>query len=263
MLSPSRILLAMILTTLQGGYWVSPGQAIVPLVWRVQEEDEPQGKLLCMVQGMFDTNVTIWFSNGNGTNIGTFQLSNPNISSSLSVTKSSNHHHPLSPLTSVSFRTFLSPPSRREDVIILARSSTHSIGNHHSTHYSSGAVNSQLVFRPTKRDSHNLLPSHFSNEDIGVFVLLSLPIDELRLWSSVACFVTESGKAKVWSSKNLSLPGEDVDTMCVEEELPLDSALHLRWDFLQLLTLRILALKALSFNLLLTCASVLQTRSDL
>ncbi|XP_053316084.1 uncharacterized protein LOC128483813 [Spea bombifrons] len=228
---PLSLVVAVVLILPREGYWASPTPAsstlsIVPQVWTVQDDERRQAKLLCLLQGMSGADVSIWFSNGNGTNVGTFQVSNQKISQMSTGSRDQQH--------------LLSSPSHSKGLTdLLSTSSSHP----------RKAFSNRVSFPPT-------------GEGLSVFSTLTLPSDELSTWGSVTCFVAELGSSRLWRSPKLSLPGDAEDDACPEEEATQDSALHVRTGFLQLLSLRIMTLKVLTFDLLVTCALILQTRRE-
>ncbi|XP_075451000.1 pre T-cell antigen receptor alpha [Ascaphus truei] len=142
--------------------------------------------------------VTIWFSNGNGSNMGTITYRTPNLNFSTQSIEGHRTH-------------LLSPPS---------------------------------------------------SEELSTFALLSLPSKEFSSWTSVGCFVAEAGSEGVRTSFSLSIPGEALKAVCYEDEMPLEPALRMRRDSLLLQTFRLMILKLVTFDLLVTCLALLETWSN-
>ncbi|XP_053552738.1 uncharacterized protein LOC128643998 [Bombina bombina] len=219
------LLLTPVLTLLLPGYVTPALSPVAYVVWSVEDERQ-QAQLLCLVQGLSDVGVTIWFSSGNGTSQGTVWAVSLAPSAKLVMGSqefifSSGSLHPQ--LVSQSGRKNTTIPLPSKDLLSVSRY----IGD----------------------------PSPVPSQGLSAFVLLSISGDELKLWDSVICSVAEEGSEKVWASRSLSYPGENRGAETCSEDHSLKSDL-------QFLTFRLLIFKVATFDLLMTCAAFLETWWD-
>ncbi|XP_043400122.1 pre T-cell antigen receptor alpha isoform X1 [Chelonia mydas] len=93
-----------------------------------------------------------------------------------------------------------------------------------------------------------------SREEDGTFSTvshLSVHTAELESWESLACHVRQNRTAQVWSARSLLISEDHVEELCLDEDR---SALPVRSQILLLLAIRVLLLKFLLFDILITCS---------
>ncbi|KAM4694981.1 uncharacterized protein O3C94_005386 isoform 2-T2 [Discoglossus pictus] len=220
-----------------------------PLLWSRQEDGE-QSQLLCLVQGVSDVSVTIWFSNGNGTNLGTTHEISPRPSPK-SMVRPRNQQ-----LTLLSRQGLLyNLPNVLSNLI---PASSEGLSPRLISSSSSQGPSSQLFSTPYSEGPSSQLLSSTSKEGLSMFSMMSLSSEELRSWDSVTCFVAEAIGSNVWKSPRLDYPGDALSDLCHEVNYSLESALILTLDVLLLLMLRLMIFKLAAFNLLMTCAAILE-----
>ncbi|XP_074805910.1 pre T-cell antigen receptor alpha isoform X1 [Natator depressus] len=93
-----------------------------------------------------------------------------------------------------------------------------------------------------------------SREEDGTFSTvshLSVHTAELESWESLACHVRQNRTAQVWSARSLLISEDHVEEPCLDEDR---SALPVSSQILLLLAIRVLLLKFLLFDILITCS---------
>ncbi|XP_075071385.1 uncharacterized protein LOC142160380 [Mixophyes fleayi] len=265
----------------------------------VQDNDQKQASLLCLVQGISNVGVTVWISNDNENNRGTSLGSRFNIISTAFVRPSSTHlfvlHYgntithilvPLSkkspspPLSNGSLETHHSsnPYSESLPTIILPASPYMHL-NYHMSSASSKEVNTLIITSPFNVDLGTLIFPPIFNEDedtpskqnvlaqishlVSAENLISFALLSLPndqfSSSDSVACVPETESNNILDSPEVALSGEANQSFCNEDEFPEEPDLRMTHDLLLLLTIRIIVFKLLIFDLLMTGTAILQT----
>ncbi|KAE8574179.1 hypothetical protein XENTR_v10024969 [Xenopus tropicalis] len=184
-LSPTLLLIAALSHT---GWGASITPTPKPSVWSVSSNGQAQ--LLCLVPGTDGRGINIWFSNGNGTELGTFY--SPGVSDHPSATEISKLQENVPP-----------GPARLPISTHFASTPPHRNGSTHPLPSGSDWATSSFLSPPA---SLSLPPKY---ENLGAFALLSLPTEELKAWSSISCLVAQGGTGNVWHRKTFNIQGKE------------------------------------------------------
>ncbi|OCT79639.1 uncharacterized protein LOC108716104 isoform X1 [Xenopus laevis] len=232
--------LLLIATLSHTSYGASIIPTAKPSIWSVRSKGQTQ--LLCLVPETYGDEISIWFSNGNGTELGTYY--SPGIADHLSIIAITKLHKNV--------------PSSNNAVSFS--SGTHIVASRSKRNVSSVTdwSKSSFIDPPAHEEHQSPLPLPPQYENLGAYAILSLPTEELKDWGSITCLVADAGTRNVWHQKSFEIQGEVEGKSCHEERHSEELGNQHRFTCVSVLTLRLIVWKLLTFDLLMTSVAILE-----